>query len=1132
LAAGAQFCARCGARLEEPAAQELRGVLYLLSELAGWEAQALIGAEEAVALRRRYEMRREELRAQLAANGEQPLARPSSTVASSLEAFTQQSTARPVDEAETAAVVASHARARPALDASALSTNAEARAARQSTSTRARRARRPFFETLADPHTLPLLLYTGAAMLVVAVVLWLRDALYLKLQEPLAQAELLALGTLLVTVCGWLTTLRTRLRLTGRALTLIGSLLVPVNFWFLVRSGLITNNGRAWMVCALCAALYAFTAFLLRASLYVYLSSAASVATVWALVFRATPEAYGLYALALMTASLISLHLSRLFPLSTGQKSQAELTNDAVAAGSTETHEGSSETNKASQASRLSYEVWGTPLVRVALCGATAASLFYMLLRLGPSPALDAGTFRWHASNYQARIAMLLFVACAHLAWFTARFIYTDRRRTLYTLATLALFWTEFLLLDGLRAGSQTRLLALGLASLLVSLAARLMTEETKETLARALHRAAAIVAVTLVLATPLAQLTTASQTLGQSAALAVLGIALASLSAPRLTTRFFQLACAHAAAVFLSLAFLVALTSGSLADETTFAICAAWPFALYACARLMTTKLGERQLSAPFLRIADLEFTLLFLSSSVIALILYLSTEKPPSSWRPAIFFVFAATILYGALRGWRERSTYGAGLASLAALVSVAAALDALGGVGLFPQSWPIAGGVIITAFLLQAASRRWLRPNEQATFGRSASAALNEQSKTAALDKASKAASLSGAGSALTGAGSLDATIRLMTDGVCFVCAMLWLMWTLARMSGQGWSDGFDARSTALDGWSAASVLLLASLYWMRRAADERAALFVYLASGHAGAFLLALLTALSVERRWMAAVFTLTLFPLLFALGHAARARGVEWLATHASRAAAILLAMISLALAFETAPVLQTGNGLLLAPAVTAFALCAAFSAASFFSAGRERVRYFRAALAAALAAFVLMVMRAGFDPLVDVEMYTSPIAVLLLVVSYLSIRREWNEYARDTILLLWTGALLLCGPLLIRALQFRLLLDLPAPARDLATLGVSLALLLLGVFARLRAPVVVGIITLVLELVALTLTSVHWLQVPIWIYLTTAGVIIMTVWGMFEYQRERVIQMRQRLHERGAQARASFSEWR
>jgi hypothetical protein len=278
--------------------------------------------------------------------------------------------------------------------------------------------------------------------------------------------------------------------------------------------------------------------------------------------------------------------------------------------------------------------------------------------------------------------------------------------------------------------------------------------------------------------------------------------------------------------------------------------------------------------------------------------------------------------------------------------------------------------------------------------------------------------------------------------------------------------------------------------------------------------------------------MALVFTLTLFPALFALGRVARARGAVWLATHSGRAAAALLALVALALIFETAPVLQTGNVLLLAPALTAGALCAAGFLASIFAAGRERVRYFRLGLAAAVAAFVLLVMRAGFDPLVDVEMYTSPVAALLLVVSYLSVRRAWDEYASDTLLLLWTGALLLCGPLLIRALQFRLLLELPAPARDLATLGVSLALLLFGVFARLRAPAIIGTITLLLELAALALTSVHWLQVPIWIYLITAGVIIMTVWGMFEYHRERVVAMRQRLHERGAQARASFNEWR
>jgi hypothetical protein len=92
--------------------------------------------------------------------------------------------------------------------------------------------------------------------------------------------------------------LRTRLRFTGRALTLAGSLLVPVNFWFLVRSGLVRDQGRAWLVCALCALLYAHTAALLREKLYVYLASVATIATAWTLIYRTEPQAFGLYALS------------------------------------------------------------------------------------------------------------------------------------------------------------------------------------------------------------------------------------------------------------------------------------------------------------------------------------------------------------------------------------------------------------------------------------------------------------------------------------------------------------------------------------------------------------------------------------------------------------------------------------------------------------------------------------------------------------------------------------------------------------------------------------------------------------------------------------------------------------------
>ncbi|HEY0385434.1 MAG TPA: zinc ribbon domain-containing protein, partial [Pyrinomonadaceae bacterium] len=937
LVPGALVCPNCGARLDEAAAQEeLRAVIYLLTELKDWETKGLMAEAEAAALRRRYELRRDELRAHVASNGDQPQATTHGKAASTAD----------IPRMETQAAVSSTPRrkrlfftsrrkrdARTALASDRSRRNAadKARTALPFAAARAAEQRRPLFETLADPHTLRLLLYTGAAMLVVGIVIWLRDVLYLKLQEPLVQAVLLACGTVAVMLFGWLMTLGTRLRLTGRALTLIGSLLVPVNFWFLVRSGLISNNGRAWMVCALCAVLYTLTAALVRERLYVYLACAASVATLWALVFRTTPEAYGLYALTLMTASLVFLHLSRLFvPVAEQQETQA-----APAGTDARAEDARADIDETAHLSRWSYALWGPPLVRTALAGAAASALLYMLLRLGPSHSLSDGLFRLSASSFDASIAMLLFAASSYIAWFAARYIYPESRTALYTISALSLFWTEFLLLDGLRLQGTVYLFAFSVTASATSFAAPYIAEEV---LVRALHRA------------------------------------------------------------------------------------------------------------------TDIVFTLLLLTASVVALFNYLAVDEV-QSWRPAILFTLVVITLSGAGRGRREHSAYGAGLSSLAALILVAASLDALMAAGLFPSSWPIAGGVVCAAFLLQWASTRWL---------------------VMSGEEAKDDSRLRGAPNAF---GRLDTVIRMIADFAVTGCALLWFTLTISL--------------TYEVGWGAPCVLGLALLYWIERAVGQRRAQFAHLSSIHAGAFLLALLIALRCEGRWLAAHFTLLLFPLLFALSRYARAHAIDWLAMATSLDAQVLTALVSLAALIQAAPLLQTGNESLLAPTVTAGAISVVTFSASLFSVGGERVLYFRVGLCAAVAAFVLAALRAGFDPLIDVELYTSPIAVLLLIVAYLAVRREWDEYASDANLLLWTGALLLCGPLLIRALQFRLLLDLPAPLRDVGVLCVSLLVIFFGVLGRLRAPVMVGAVTLSLELAALALTSVEWLQVPLKIYLIT-----------------------------------------
>ena len=198
--------------------EELRAVIFLLSELPRWEALAIIGSEQATALRQRYERRRDELRALLGASGRQAArSAPSSTGARQAESNARQtaeaSAARaPATKAEAAA--RARATKSDSPDYAVAAAFSQFLSKSPSTQSKDRQPRRTFIEALADPYTLRLLLYTGAAMLVVGIVIWLRDVLYLKLQEPIVQAALLALGTISVTASGWYTILRTRQRLT------------------------------------------------------------------------------------------------------------------------------------------------------------------------------------------------------------------------------------------------------------------------------------------------------------------------------------------------------------------------------------------------------------------------------------------------------------------------------------------------------------------------------------------------------------------------------------------------------------------------------------------------------------------------------------------------------------------------------------------------------------------------------------------------------------------------------------------------------------------------------------------------------------------------------------------------------
>ncbi|HEX8098266.1 MAG TPA: hypothetical protein VF507_09530, partial [Pyrinomonadaceae bacterium] len=503
------------------------------------------------------------------------------------------------------------------------------------------RPQRTLLERLADPQTLRLLLYTGAGMLVVGVVIWLRDLLYLKLQEPMVQAGLLAFGTAAFIASGWYTILRTRQRWTGRALTLVGSLLFPVNFWFLVRSGLIENHGRAWVVCIFCAVLYANTAAVLRERLYVYLACVSSVATLWALILRDAPRAFGLYALSLMIASLVFIHLSQIFPSTREDES--------------ETDEDAEDGRGNLKRGRWSRELWSAPLVRAALAFASLGALIYMPLRFAPGAAsFFDGIFRLRSSSYDAGTALLILAACAYVLWFTGHRVYTKLNTLFYTASALLFFLTAWVVCDGFRLSQQSLVLALALVTFVCALTARLARTPS---VSQPLHHASLVVVIILAIASVSVVVNSSGVTWTHAASLALVAASFASLSSARFG--FEQTLLAYFAAVYFSASYFVAVGSVGLKSETLNALlCAAWPLVLYGAAELTERLKRETQLSTPFTRVADAIAVLLFFFGALLALIINLMNEGGP---RTASIIALSGAVAYGALRTARERSVFG---------------------------------------------------------------------------------------------------------------------------------------------------------------------------------------------------------------------------------------------------------------------------------------------------------------------------------------------------------------------------------------------------------------------------------------------------------------------------------------
>ena len=109
--------------------------------------------------------------------------------------------------------------------------------------------RRNFLEMLLDPRSIQWLLASGAAVLVLGVVIWLAATVF---DKPIYVAVLLGVANALLLAGGWALIRLTRYQLAGRAVTLLACLLMPLNMWFYNYNHLITVADHLWLAALVC----------------------------------------------------------------------------------------------------------------------------------------------------------------------------------------------------------------------------------------------------------------------------------------------------------------------------------------------------------------------------------------------------------------------------------------------------------------------------------------------------------------------------------------------------------------------------------------------------------------------------------------------------------------------------------------------------------------------------------------------------------------------------------------------------------------------------------------------------------------------------------------------------------------
>ncbi len=168
-------------------------------------------------------------------------------------------------------------------------------------------------QLLLSPHAIHALLALGGGLFAVGLIIWLVTLGVF--DHPLVVAGALGLGNAAILAAGWAVLKFTGHQTAGRAVTLLGALVMPLNLWFYHTHQLITLEGHLWVAALVICVLYAVIARLVRDAVFAPVLVGGVALTGLLLLFdlgafwQITAPSCLLVALG-----LVAIHLERGFP--------------------------------------------------------------------------------------------------------------------------------------------------------------------------------------------------------------------------------------------------------------------------------------------------------------------------------------------------------------------------------------------------------------------------------------------------------------------------------------------------------------------------------------------------------------------------------------------------------------------------------------------------------------------------------------------------------------------------------------------------------------------------------------------------------------------------------------------------